>query len=122
MGKKYVIMEVKLHPLYEDRYSPVGMKQGDDTVIDPRYVIDGDRLHYGFICHNGQTLFSCGDGWTVGPTESSLPFLILDPAKPEGNLNDHIEFGKALDNALDKWHRGNGIGYLVNVLKERRKP
>ena len=118
MGKKYVIMEVKLHPLYEDRYSPVGMKQGDDTVINPRYVIDGDLLK------DRITRIITADhcGWCLSEYVNEAIEIILDPAKPEGNLNDHIEFGKALDNALDKWHRGNGIGYLVNVLKERRKP
>ena len=80
MGKKYVVMEVKS---LGDNFIPANTTclDNDYTRIDPRHVIDGDRLRYGIP--NGETILT-RDGWIKACHITGVS-LILDPPKPEGD-------------------------------------
>lgn len=95
MGKKFVIMEIVEH-LSRKFYIPAaGLKDGDCTWIDPRHVIDGERLRLRKPRH-GETYFdpSGGVGWTTWFREDAqkLYCLILDPSKEEKQVDDWEEW------------------------------
>ena len=83
MGKTFVIMECRaFHNFPERGYVPTDDHGRDDeTWIDPRHVIEGERLRNGIP--NGETAFHCGPclGWRE-ETHSYDSMLILDPPKP----------------------------------------
>jgi len=84
MEKTFVIMEVESDTTRTVGFRPVGRSYDDQTLIDPRHVIDGDRLRYGVP--QGETAFQ--DGEYIGfeeNTYSNRTVLILDPPKPEGD-------------------------------------
>ena len=117
MGKQIVICEVE-HIARGRGFRPIGCDDG--TWIDPRHVIDGDRLRYGYP-EKGIIYWNWDyQGWTECKTAFGERCLILDPPKPEGGLCDWIAFGEALDDALNKWNGGEGIGYLVKVIRDQR--
>lgn len=84
MGKKFVIAEVLEVEDYENgKGYDIASYDDDDTWIDPRHVIDGERLREGMVKPD-DTYFDPVHGWKrCISTTAPFPGLILDTPKPK---------------------------------------
>jgi len=79
--KKFVIMEVV--PFGANGYQSAGAEFGDCTLIDPRHVIDEERLRMGIPRVNEKFFSPTLNGWRNCAGAIEKEYLILDP--PEGD-------------------------------------
>jgi len=118
--KKFVIMEV--HPICNDPergYEPIDFEADDATWIDPRHVIDGDRLNH-CMPRAGETYFGIPQGWTVAAWNMGTHCVVLDPPRKP----DPVDPDQAWKDEcpLDQWRKENRDKLADWILKAVRKP
>jgi len=88
MGKTFVILECgPIYNQYGRGYVPIyANKRDDETWIDPRHVIDGDRLRYD-VPASGEAIFNPrhSETWQKVGRSGSAQCLILDPPPSGGD-------------------------------------